>query len=173
MLVREVLEKFQKIEREQNSLKQQKKDLIAKIKEERILEVNALDLVEALSSCIMSPELRTITYQPICIPKNIYNDMTKAKDFIKSRNMGLTIEIQAYHHYKFTLPIADIKLKNGEDLIDNLDFISETQMFPKCNIQPLIMLNIDLKHDYMQQDIFKDAILRCVKKREQENQMDL
>ncbi len=173
MLIKDMLEKFQKIEREQNNLNQQKKDLIAKIEEERILEVNALDLVKALSSCTMSHELCTITYHPICIPKSINNDMEEAKNFIKSRKMRLAIKIEAFNHYMFTLPIADIKLKNGEDLIDNLEFISDTQMFPKRNIQPLIMLNMELKHEYMQDEFFKNAILKCAKKREQENQINI
>ena len=63
-------------------------------------------------------------------------------------------------------------LLNGEDFIDNLYFESNTNLFPKQEVEKLIMLNLDFDDKKMNKEYFKNAILKCVKNKE-ENQTNL
>ena len=101
--------------------------------------------------------------------------MKKAIEFIKNNNMGFGFGIKFDNNvkYKFTMQLSEIKLKNGEDLIKNLQFISPTQLYPSFDTRKQIMLNIDLDDKNMKKQFFKEAVFKCTEKKEQENQKNL
>ena len=174
MLISDLLKKLKDIENQEKELKRQKKDIIHQAKIDRVLEVNFVDLAYELYKKT-KPEKCELFFNPIYIPEHIKQDTTKAIEFIKLNNMGFGfgIKFDNYVKYKFTMPLAEIKLKNGEDLINNLEFISPTQLYPSFDTRKQIMLNIDLVDKNMNKQFFKEAVFKCVEKKEQENQKKL
>ena len=174
MLINDLLKKLKDIENQEKELKQQKKDIIQQAKNERVLEVNFIDLAYELYK-ISKPEKCDLFFNPIFIPEHIKQDMTKAIEFIKTNNMGFGFGIKFDNNvkYKFTMPLVEIKLKNGEDLINNLKFTSSTQLYPSFDTRKQIMLNIDLDDKNMKKQFFKEAVFKCIEKKEEENQKDL
>jgi len=171
MLINDLLKKLKDIEEQEKELKNQKKALIKQAKIDRVLEVNFVDLAHELYK-ISKPESCELFFNPIFVPNTLNQDMNKAIEFIKNNNMGFGFGIKFDNNvkYKFTLPLAEIKLKNGEDLINNLEFISSTQLYPSFDTRKQIMLNIDLDDKNMNKQFFKEAVFKCVEKKEQENQ---
>lgn len=174
MLINDLLKKLKDIENQEKKLKQQKKDIIQQAKIDRVLEVSFIDLAYELYK-ISKPEKCELFFNPIYIPEHIKQDMTKAIEFIKTNNMGFGfgIKFDSKVKYKFTMPLAEIKLKNNEDLINNLEFTSSTQLYPAFDIRKQIMLNIDLDDKNMDKQFFKEAVFKCIEKKEQENQQNL
>lgn len=174
MLVNDLINKLQDIEEQEKNLKQEKKSLIKQAKQERVLEVNFIDLAHELYK-ISKPEKCDLFFNPIYVPSTINQDMTKAIEYIKTNTMGFGFGIKFDNNvkYKFTMPLTEIKLKNGEDLINNLKFTSSTQLYPSFDIRKQIMLNLDLDDKNMNKAYFKEAVFKCIEKKEQENQKNL
>lgn len=174
MLVNDLIEKLKNIEEQEKNLKQEKKKLIEQTRNERVLEVNFIDLAHELYK-ISKLEKCELFFNPIYIPEYIKQDMTKAIEFIKTNNMGFGFGIKFDNivKYKFTMPLSEIKLKNGEDLINSLEFTSSTQLYPSFDTRKQIMLNLDLDDKNMNKAYFKEAVFKCIEKKEQENQQNL
>lgn len=171
MLLKELLKKLQEIDNQQKQLKQDKKDLIEFAKQNRILEVNLQELAKFLSEYFNEDSYKIYTIA-IYTPNEVYNNLEKAKEYIVSCNMGLGIRIEVYNTFKFTMPIKDVKLITGEQLIDKLKFRKlTTNMFVPNELVPLIMLNISLDDKNMEKEYFKQAVFKCVEKRENEKQV--
>lgn len=174
MLINDLLKKLKDIEEQEKELKNQKKTLIKQAKNERVLEVNFIDLAHELYK-ISKPEKCNLFFNPICIPEYVKQDMNKAIEFIKNNNMGFGFGIifDDIIKFRFTMHLSEIKLKTGEDLINNLEFISPTQLYPSFDTRKQIMLNIDLDDKNMKKQFFKEAVFKCIEKKEQENQKKL
>ena len=174
MLINDLLKKLQDIEGQEKELKNQKKALVKQAKDERVLEVNFIDLAYELYKT-SKLEKCELFFNPIYVPEHIKQDMTKAIEYIKTNNIGFGfgIKFDDIVKYKFTMPLAKIKLKSGEDLINNLEFTSSTQLYPPFDIRKQLMLNIDLDDKNMKKQFFKEAVFKCVEKKEQENQQNL
>ena len=171
MLLQELLKNLQDIELQQEELKRQKKKLIAKAKEERVLEVGLYDLYTELIK-VEDCRKGRVSVNRINVPEKFNQDMEKAKKYILDNNVGLSITIEmdtSYDTlivYKITTSIADARLTNGEKLIDNLVFESKTAMFPKEEIMKDLVLNFGLDNPLLQKTFFKKAVLNCVEKKE-------
>lgn len=173
MLLKELLKQLQEIDNQQKQLKQEKKDLVEFAKQNRILEVNLQELAQILSEYLNEDSYKIYT-TAIYTPNEVYNNVEKAKEYIVRCNMGLGVRIELYNTFKFTLPIKDVKLVTGEKLIDKLQFRKlTTNMFVSNELVPLIMLNISLDDKNMEKEYFKQAVFKCVEKREQETQNNL
>ena len=171
MLLQELLKNLQDIELQQEELKRQKKKLILKAKEERVLEVGLYDLYKELIK-VEDCKKGRVSVNPINVPEKFNQDVEKAKKYIYENNMGLGVTIKMDTRYdtlivyKITTSIADARLKNGEKLIDNLVFESKTAMFPKEEIMKDLVLNFGLDNPLLQKTFFKKAVLNCVEKKE-------
>lgn len=166
MLVKELFEKLKNIDQKLLELKQEKKDLITKAKKERVLEVQLSDLIKELKKLTKCPSLK-IKVNPIYIPTTLFGKQQEAKDFLIKNNTGLGVRIEDINVYQFTISIKDTKIKNDQYLIDHLKFEKETsQMIIPEEIIPQMLINIDLNNGNMEKEFFKQAVLKCVEKRE-------
>jgi len=174
MLINDLLNKLKDIENQEKELKQQKKDIIQQAKIDRVLEVNLIDLAYELSKTFKAKKCE-LYFNQIIIPNNINKDMNKAIEFIRSKNMGIGfgIILDNLTKFKFTMPVFEVRLNNGEDLINNLYFLGEARLWLNEDAQKRIMLNISLDNKNMGKDFFKEAVFKCVEKKEQENQQNL
>lgn len=161
MLVKQLLLKLQEIEELQKQLKQEKKEIIKQAKQERVLEVNIMDLFNEMFE---EDDEIGISINPIFVPKYVYGNMEEAKKYIIEKNVGFGIKL---HAFRLTFPIASTRLANGENLIDNLEFVSQTQMKPKNEIVGEIMLNFGLDDPCMEKEYFKNAVLNCLMKNQE------
>lgn len=171
MLLQELINKLKINEEQHEKLKKERKELIAKAKEERLLEINIVDLYKELLN-LHGYKNGKIVVNPISVPKNLNLDILKAKKYIIENNIGLGVtfemdsEYGAITVYKFTTPTIDAKLKNGENLIDNLSFKTKTQILPNNDIINDIVVNFGLDNPLLQKTFFKKAVLNCVEKKE-------
>lgn len=171
MLLQELINKLKINEEQHDKLKKERKELIAKAKEERLLEINIVDLYKELLN-LHGYKNGKIVVNPISVPKNLNLDILKAKKYIIENNIGLGVtfemdsEYGAITVYKFTTPTVDAKLKNGENLIDNLSFKTKTQILPNNDIINDIVVNFGLDNPLLQKTFFKQAVLNCVEKKE-------
>lgn len=174
MLINDLMERLKNIEQQEKILKQEKKNLIKQARTERVLEVNFIDFAHELYK-ISKPASCKLYFNPIFVPNTLNQNMPKAIEYIKTNNMGFGFGIMFDNSvkYRFTMPLSEIKLKNGEDLINNLEFTSSTQLYPSFDTRKQIMLNLDLDDKNMNKAYFKEAVFKCVEKREQENQKNL
>jgi len=174
MLVQDLLKRLKEFEEQEKELKKQKKALIKQAKKERVLEVNLIDLAYELYKTA-KPQLCELYFNEIYVPDYINQDMTRAIEYIRSNNMGFGfgIILDKTTKFRFTMPIAEVKLKNGEDLINNLCFLGATRLSASMDIQKLVMLNLNLDDKNMEKQFFKEAFLKCVANKEKENQQNL
>lgn len=171
MLVNELLKRLETINKQEEILKQERKNIIAQAKKERILEINIMDFAEKLKSVLNHDNFKLATNK-ICIPTSLVGKLEDVKKYIISTNMGLSIMIITdFNIYKFKLPITDIKLQGGENLIDYLKFKNnEIAMCVPKNILPQIMINVGLNDSCMEKPLIKELILECAKNKENKNQ---
>ena len=174
MLVNDLIEKLENIKKQENALKEERKNIVYQAKRERVLEINVVDFAEKLKT-VSQQENFKIAINKICIPTSLIGKMEEAKNYIISSNMGISIMIVTdFNIYKIKLPMADIKLQNGENLIDHLKFKEKEKLIyiPK-NIVPQIMINIGLNDPCMEKLLIKHVVLECVKDKENKNQNNI
>ena len=81
MFVKDLLEKLENIKKQENALKQERKNLVDQAKKERVLEVNIVDFAEKLTSILHQDDFK-ISANKICIPSSLCNKMEEAKNYI-------------------------------------------------------------------------------------------
>ncbi|MBR1988380.1 MAG: hypothetical protein IKA36_05020 [Clostridia bacterium] len=166
MLIKELLQQLENLDKQQAEIKQKKKNLILKAKTDRVLEVQLSDLIIELQQ--QSPDSKyVVKINPIYIPNSIFNKMDEVKNYIIKNITGLGIRIEDLNHYQINISIKDTMLSNNEYLVDHLEFDhkNHTAVIPN-KIIPNIMLNLDLDNSNMQKEFFKKAVIKCVEKQE-------
>ena len=90
MLVNDLIEKLENIKKQENALKEERKNIVYQAKRERVLEINVVDFAEKLKT-VSQQENFKIAINKICIPTSLIGKMEEAKNYIISSNMGISI----------------------------------------------------------------------------------
>lgn len=168
MLVKELYQRLEEVNKNITHFKSEKHALLQQAKQERILEINIMHLIDNLMK-IKGEKKYEIKINPICVSKSAKGNLQAAKKFIDTRGVGLGVVIRVGGVYILKLPLNDINLVDGRKLIDTLKFKDNTsEMYVPEEVVPNMLLNIQVNDENMLCDDFKQAVMTSVEEKAHE-----